>query len=882
MSEPVLSLEVALATDPTATTQLWTDLTPWWLLDGDWQTKFGRTSERERFPAGAGSLRLDNADRRFDPLNTAGPYADLTVTTTLTAAVTTVTATTISVASSASFPTDDFELVIGTETMLVTGGFGTTTLTVQRGYLSTAATHLSGATVTWHTPGLVPDRRVRIRATWNLLSQYTAFTSSLYGYGTWVSRLNATFGTPGDGTLQIGAYPISNGRATGQTGSGINNIPADEGGVYTATAGLKSGNATTAAVGLEFLNAAGVSISVTYGTYVATSSGVITPATVTAAAPPGTAFVAMLIDFTYLSSGSGHNGNVSGIGLYPTDTAPVAWSAGGGHDIFTGHIERWPLTWQHPSHGYVDLDMVDAIKPLNLARIDESPLEMELRAANPTRLWLLADEEGATVARPAIGLVDGQYLGLRVNGDGTPRVGGRVGGDTGVAADQRSGMGIASGGVQFPPNARPTSASWTITWIGNTPGIEGEYVFTGLKLSGEPITGAFVSSPVSSLEVNITGDPDIAFTNGINIRGVDSTGTPFNKDTALAHDYLEGPHHYAVTYEDSLKRIRVYVDGVLAAFFTTAAVLRLGGNEGSFTLGPLYSSQGTTFYALALFDGVLMSQATMLAHTAAAFAPWAGDTTGERIGRILDAAGWPTADRDIDTGNSTLGPVETLNGAIALAEMQAVEEAEGGALHVTPAGVVRFRERRAIYIDTRSTTPVAVISDDPGPGEYGMADNVQPQLDGEFVITESRVKRTAPDANEQKWTSPHRSRHFIRSAQRSLNLATDAEALSRAQWDISLYGTAQPRIDALTLRPTVDASLWPLIFTLGVGDRLRVVTTPLGSGSEVTLDGLIEGREINATKDGGWVVTYRLNTRETVPVWRWGISQWGVDTRWSL
>lgn len=74
--------------------------------------------------------------------------------TTLAAAITTVGQSSITVSAYQGFPTTAaFTILIGTELLQVTSGYGTTTWTVTRGYDSTtAATHLNGATIT-----LVPD-----------------------------------------------------------------------------------------------------------------------------------------------------------------------------------------------------------------------------------------------------------------------------------------------------------------------------------------------------------------------------------------------------------------------------------------------------------------------------------------------------------------------------------------------------------------------------------------------------------------------------------------------------------------------------------------------------------------------------------------------------
>ncbi len=81
-----------------------------------------------------------------------GPGAESTTTGAMNASQTTV-----SVASATGFPTTAFRIRIDDEFMNVTGGFGTTTWTVQRGVSgstgsSTAAAHVISQTVQWDTP----------------------------------------------------------------------------------------------------------------------------------------------------------------------------------------------------------------------------------------------------------------------------------------------------------------------------------------------------------------------------------------------------------------------------------------------------------------------------------------------------------------------------------------------------------------------------------------------------------------------------------------------------------------------------------------------------------------------------------------------------------
>lgn len=68
---PTYSIEVAFLSDPSSTPTIWEDIAPW---ARSISVRRGRSDELARVEAGTVSIVIDNADRRFDPLNTLGPY----------------------------------------------------------------------------------------------------------------------------------------------------------------------------------------------------------------------------------------------------------------------------------------------------------------------------------------------------------------------------------------------------------------------------------------------------------------------------------------------------------------------------------------------------------------------------------------------------------------------------------------------------------------------------------------------------------------------------------------------------------------------------------------------------------------------------------------
>lgn len=875
-ASPRATFEAALATDPTAATPIFTDLTSRWLTGEGWGCEHGRATELERFKAGQASATLDNTDRALDPTYAAGPYAAMTVTTTLTAAIVSTSATSITVASSASLPTDRFTLTVDSEQLLVTAGYGTTTLTVQRGYGgTTAATHSNGATCTWTTLGLYPGRRCRIKAWLNLLAaaEGSATAAGAGGIGSWAAAANATVtgstmgaytSADGDAFVVAITQTVSGTDASMTTATGTSGKPVVPGRWYTgaAKAGVASGTCT-GNLALRWYTAAGtlISTSASADATIPLYSGTLATFTVTAQAPATAAYVALVATVKGALAGAvlwDYNA------IYPMGSAPSSWVAGGGTTVFDGYVESWPPSWSHPSWSQVDVSADDAFERLAAARLAVSPYEVEVRKDLPLHWWRLGEPAGSSVVQDA---------GYGTPALGTPITGSTFGGAPLAAADTERSLsmpfsptGAQAGGFSVPATATPSASLLTWTWeamvaADNGSDLEGVWA---LSLYGARLT----------VQLHFNDRAVLSVTDDF---GTVTTTSRTIPSGALWSD--GGYHHIAVTRLTGTI-FTVFVDGVAGTSIVLGTPFNPPDGPGIFGSFLSAATSGTwRIGKVAWYDG-LVSTARLQAHTAAALAPWDGDNTATRIGRILDAVGWPAADRSIDTGNQTLGAVSSFMGNNALSELQKVEEAEGGALWMTPDGKVRFRRRRAIYEDTRSVNRQAAITDTPSAAtDVPSAGDPEPAWDRALVINESRVARDGASASEQVATTPTRSRYGLRTRSRTLNLPDDNEARRRAEWDVNIYGDAHLRIDAVAVRP-MTPNQWVTVLGLGIGDRVRFVRTPPGGGAAIDVDGLIEGRRIEVDK-GRWTFVFRLNTRETVDVARWGTARWG-SSRWAL
>ena len=337
---------------------------------------------------------------------------------------------------------------------------------------------------------------------------------------------------------------------------------------------------------------------------------------------------------------------------------------------------------------------------------------------------------------------------------------------------------------------------------------------------------------------------------------------------ALVNDDLI---HHVVGSVDTDKKARIYIDGVLADTGSAASNLDVLGGAS------LYVGQGDPgLSGWSRFDGVIDEVAVydtaltadqVLAHYRAGHAPWTGDTTGVRIGRILTLAGWPAADRDIDTGKSAMGPyLDAESNALSIA--QRAEATEGGALWQAPDGRITFRDRHAPIQDYNATVSQATFTDDgtaTNPNHYTVLDLT---YDDTLIINEAAVSWVDGTETSRDDTSVTT---YTRSAVRvETGLTTAPEARDRGDWLLARYKNPAVRPDRVVLRPAADQRLWRHCLARRIGDRVTVRRRPQDTGTAISFDATIES--INHRISDG------KNTWET----EFGLSPTAVDLGWLI
>lgn len=182
-----------------------------------------------------------------------------------------------------------------------------------------------------------------------------------------------------------------------------------------------------------------------------------------------------------------------------------------------------------------------------------------------------------------------------------------------------------------------------------------------------------------------------------------------------------------------------------------------------------------------------------LAQVSAVTGAVAGETTGTRIGRILDAIGWPSSQRDIDAGLTTV-QADPATTRTALSALQTVTTTEYGALYMDASGQVVFQDRN-VTAGSVGGTPT-LFADDGSGIAYS---NVQWILNDAQIFNDINITATGL-AMQSASDATSISTYFRHSySATDLLMQTTAEALNYAQAYLASRKDTTIRVDSMTL-----------------------------------------------------------------------------------
>lgn len=516
---------------------------------------------------------------------------------------------------------------------------------------------------------------------------------------------------------------------------------------------------------------------------------------------------------------------------------------------FVGFADSYEQIYDRGNRAaFCQVHLTDAFKLLNLAR-PTSPwvLQVQSKSQYWTAWYRLSEAESS------VGLQDSSGAGRDGLYSGTPTMA-----QTGLVANDSNTCVQFSGGAWAYTDTVPGPANYLHleAWFSSS-SATAQTIFA----YGNPTTGNLLAS------VELTAAGQIRF-----LWGYENYGS-VGRHTTTATSYLDGnPHHVSIWLQTgndgAVLTIGWSVDGDATAAGTSdfVAFSTYPSFAGRLAIGSLFgSSQNFT----GKIDEVLVAVDAnpyqvspgyvASAQYAAGSNPYAGDATGTRIGRVLTAINWPTSDRDIDAGNSTLQAA--LYDGSALDHLQDVALTEQGQFYVARDGRIRFRARRSTI---GAASSVTFKDKNDGSMQYQQVDLALDDTLLRNSVTAQRVGGGEVTVDD----STSINQFLIRTySQSGLLYQTDAQTRDFAAWIVNRYKDPQVRATRVQFRPERNPTvMYPKTFGLEIGDLVTLVRTPQGIGSAITRSLIVAGIEEQIGPDD-YSMTVSLYEADTSSYW---------------
>lgn len=232
-----------------------------------------------------------------------------------------------------------------------------------------------------------------------------------------------------------------------------------------------------------------------------------------------------------------------------------------------------------------------------------------------------------------------------------------------------------------------------------------------------------------------------------------------------------------------------------------------------------------------------------------------GDTTAQRLHRVLDLIEWPAELRDIAAGGVELSGARW--GRSAVEEIRSAVEAASGEWWLDRLGRVAFRP-----LSDRLEAPTVAVFDGTWPSGMGPT-SIAPLVDDEHLANVVRYSRAADPDDVFEVVDVDAQARFTDGLEvtldaRGLPHADQGDADDWARLNLLALATPDTMIRSVTFEPDA-AELADVLLDLEIGDRVQVRWSPPGGGEPIEQDAWVAGVEHSVSLAGvAWTATLTL------------------------
>jgi len=324
--------------------------------------------------------------------------------------------------------------------------------------------------------------------------------------------------------------------------------------------------------------------------------------------------------------------------------------------------------------------------------------------------------------------------------------------------------------------------------------------------------------------------------------GIDSTGVirftgsdfnpGFSPSVSSSVSVADGVQHFVVITQSN-SDTKCYVDGVDVSTAVSVA------SSSMVVLDVAYGPTGHVAFIGELADISYFNTTLSAAQVNELYGLSYGfrlQSTTARAGRVLDAVGWPSAWRSLST--TTRGECWDIayEGRSALAELQTIAATEQGRMFADRDNKVTLHARYWAQEDAKGKTVQATFSDDGAGINYTRFSGFE--YNDQDVANSLRVSCTY--GTEQADDSTSQTAYGLQSASVSTQLFSLKLAADMATGLVVDRKNPKIRARPVSVVGQTQTTQWPTLLGLEIGDRIQVEITPLGVGSQIVQELLIE------------------------------------------
>lgn len=254
------------------------------------------------------------------------------------------------------------------------------------------------------------------------------------------------------------------------------------------------------------------------------------------------------------------------------------------------------------------------------------------------------------------------------------------------------------------------------------------------------------------------------------------------------------------------------------------------------------------YVSLDCIDGFQLLNLTTISTVTGATA---GQYSGTRIGKILDAAAFPATMRNLDTGSSTMQVDPGTANRSALSACQLIEQSELGAFYFDQYGFARFVSREN-SIKFQAGTPT-VFSDTGSGITY---DQVTYDFSDTGLINSASITRNGGTAQTDSDAASIANYFQHNRTRTGLMMETDAEALSMASTIVASRSDTTIRVESITINTGDPSDPTRVVAGLDLDyfDPITVIQTQAG-GSTISNTLVIQGVSYDISPNK-WTTTF--------------------------